>query len=116
MVPNQFCYTGYCGDCITSGGCIAPAQCVLGVCQNPPPDDGGVDAGNPPPDAGPDAGTMDAGGDAGQSSDGGDGGAMADGGTGGGCGCSSSPGAAAEIALLALVLLAIFSPRRRREG
>jgi MYXO-CTERM domain-containing protein len=118
MPPNQFCYTGYCGNCLTSGGCIAPAECVLGVCQSPLPFDGGIDAGPQPDagrDAGPDAGRVDAGhGDGG--GDGGDGGSMGDGGTGGGCGCASSPGAAVEVALLALIALAIFSPRRRREG
>jgi photosystem II stability/assembly factor-like uncharacterized protein len=118
VAPNQFCYTGYCGNCVTNGGCIAPAQCVLGVCQNaPPPYDGGMDGGpDAGPDAGPphDAGIPDAGGlDGG---DGGDGGSTSDGGSAGGCGCASNPGGAAEIALLALILIAIFSPRRHREG
>jgi MYXO-CTERM domain-containing protein len=115
--PNQFCYTGYCGNCISSGGCIAPAQCVLGVCQMPLPFDAGMDAG-PLPDAGRDAGILDAGHpDSGQGHDAGptDGG-LADGGAGSsGCGCATSPGTAAEIAVLGLVLLAIFPPLRRRE-
>jgi MYXO-CTERM domain-containing protein len=118
VAPDRYCYTGYCGNCLTSGGCISPAQCVLGVCQMAPPFDGGVDAG-PLPDAGRDAGTPDSGvRDAGAGDGGnGDGGAIGDGGTGGGCGCSSTtPGTALEVALLALVVLAFFSPRRRREG
>jgi MYXO-CTERM domain-containing protein len=84
----------------------------------PLPFDAGMDAG-PLPDAGQDAGIVDAGHpDGGQGHDGGptDGG-LTDGGTGSsGCGCATSPGTAAEIAVLGLVLLAIFSPLRRRES
>jgi MYXO-CTERM domain-containing protein len=117
VAPNQFCYTGYCGNCLTSGGCIAPAQCVLGVCQMPLPFDGGVDAG-PLPDAGHDAGILDAGHpDGGHGGDAGlaDGGLTDGGGGSSGCGCASSPGAVAEFALLGLAMLAIFPPLRRRE-
>jgi len=119
VVPNQFCYTGYCGSCLTSAGCVAPAICIEGVCQGPVPYDGGLDAG---PDAGPDAGKPDAGDagkpDAGVHDGGVDGGLIGDCGTGsgGGCGCSSGAASPLESGLLALAFLAFFSPRRRREG
>jgi MYXO-CTERM domain-containing protein len=111
VIPNPFCFTGYCGTCLTPAGCAAPAMCVQGICQGPLPFDGGIDAGvdaGSTPDAGEDGGG-DAGIDAGMGGDGGSG-------SGGGCGCGSTSGTAPEIVLAAIALLAFFSPRRRREG
>ncbi len=117
VIPNGFCFTGYCGECLTSAGCAAGDTCIEGICQGILPYDAGVDAGiidaGNVPDAGRDAGVRDAG----QLQDAG----LGDGGTGssGGCGCSSNGGGMSggfEALLAALAALAFFSPRRRREG